>query len=79
MQSRTRRPLPNFPPPGSSGGPVVDVETGSVVGIVRGHKMSVLEGRRGDAVPAEKVFECKCPTNFLDTRLQSQDGRSIRN
>ncbi|PWN53569.1 hypothetical protein IE53DRAFT_383898 [Violaceomyces palustris] len=49
--------LPNFPPPGSSGGPVVDVETGSVVGIVKGHKMSVLEGRRGDAVPAEKVFE----------------------
>lgn len=64
VQSRTRRPLPNFPPPGSSGGPVVDVETGSVVGIVRGHKMSVLEGRRGDAVPAEKVFECKCLTNF---------------
>lgn len=58
--SQTRKPLPNFPPPGSSGGPVVDVESGSVVGIVRGHKMSPLEGRRGDAVPAEKVFECKC-------------------
>lgn len=57
IQSQTRKPLPNFPPPGSSGGPVVDVETGSVVGIVRGHKMSALEGRRGDAVPAEKVFE----------------------
>ncbi|KAJ9477534.1 hypothetical protein PHBOTO_001095 [Pseudozyma hubeiensis] len=57
MQSQTRKPLPNFPPPGSSGGPVVDVETGSVVGVVRGHKMSPLEGRRGDAVPAEKVFE----------------------
>lgn len=56
---KTRQPLPNFPPPGSSGGPVVDVETGSVVGIVRGHKMSPLEGRRGDAIPAEKVFECK--------------------
>lgn len=54
-----RQPLPNFPPPGSSGGPVVDVETGSVVGIVRGHKMSPLEGRRGDAIPAEKVFECE--------------------
>lgn len=57
VQSRTRKPLPNFPPPGSSGGPVVDVESGSVVGVVRGHKMSALEGRRGDAVPAEKVFE----------------------
>ena len=57
VHSQTRKPLPNFPPPGSSGGPVVDVETGSVVGVVRGHKMSALEGRRGDAVPAEKVFE----------------------
>ncbi|SPO21683.1 uncharacterized protein UTRI_01166_B [Ustilago trichophora] len=57
MESQTRKPLPNFPPPGSSGGPVVDVESGSVVGVVRGHKMSALEGRRGDAVPAEKVFE----------------------
>lgn len=59
VQSQTRKPLPNFPPPGSSGGPVVDVESGSVVGMVRGHKMSALEGRRGDAVPAEKVFECE--------------------
>ena len=59
VESQTRKPLPNFPPPGSSGGPVVDVESGSVVGVVRGHKMSALEGRRGDAVPAEKVFECK--------------------
>ncbi|TKY84928.1 hypothetical protein EX895_006008 [Sporisorium graminicola] len=57
LMQGTRKPLPNFPPPGSSGGPVVDVETGSVVGVVRGHKMSALEGRRGDAVPAEKVFE----------------------
>ncbi|PWZ03192.1 hypothetical protein BCV70DRAFT_224717 [Testicularia cyperi] len=57
LQTKTRQPLPNFPPPGSSGGPVVDIETGSVVGIVRGHKMSPLEGRRGDAIPAEKVFE----------------------
>lgn len=49
--------LSNFPPPGSSGGPVVETETGSVVGIVRGNKMSVLEGRRGIASPAERVFE----------------------
>ncbi|KAN0061143.1 hypothetical protein ACQY0O_006878 [Thecaphora frezii] len=55
--TKRRQSLPNFPPPGSSGGPVVDVETGSVVGIVRGHKMSPLEGRRGDAIPAEKIFE----------------------
>lgn len=69
--SKTRQPLPNFPPPGSSGGPVVDVETGSVVGVVRGHKMSPLEGRRGDAIPAEKVFECKCTTDSLLCVLRS--------
>lgn len=47
-----------FPMPGSSGGPVVDVESGSVVGIVRGQRSSELGDSRGDAVPAEKVFEC---------------------
>lgn len=49
-----------FPLPGSSGGPVVDVDTGSVVGIVRGQRTSKLGDSRGDAVPSEKVFECKC-------------------
>lgn len=52
-----RRTMSYFPLPGSSGGPVVDVETGSVVGIVRGHRTSQLHGSRGDAVPAEKIFE----------------------
>ncbi|WFD26545.1 hypothetical protein MNAN1_001528 [Malassezia nana] len=49
----------SFPMPGSSGGPVVDINTGSVVGIVRGQRSSELGDSRGDAVPAEKVFECK--------------------
>lgn len=48
-----------FPLPGSSGGPVVDIESGSVVGIVRGQRSSKLGDSRGDAVPSEKVFECK--------------------
>lgn len=47
-----------FPLPGSSGGPVVDVETGSVVGVIRGQRSSKLGDSRGDAVPSEKVFEC---------------------
>lgn len=51
------RSMTYFPVPGSSGGPVVDVDTGSVVGIVRGHRTSQLHGSRGDAVPAEKIFE----------------------
>ncbi len=54
-----RAGLASFPPPGSSGGPVVDVETGAVVGVVRGTKMSLMEGKRGDAIPAEKIFECE--------------------
>lgn len=46
----------SFPPPGSSGGPIVDAQTGAVVGITRGVKMGVLEGRRGDGIPAERLF-----------------------
>ncbi|PWN44536.1 hypothetical protein IE81DRAFT_321153 [Ceraceosorus guamensis] len=54
---RATRGVPNFPPPGSSGGPIVCAESGAVVGVTRGTKMGILEGRRGDGVPAEKVFE----------------------
>ncbi|KAK0535594.1 hypothetical protein OC834_001459 [Tilletia horrida] len=46
-----------FPPPGSSGGPIVAAREGCVVGVVRGSRTSVLEGHRGDGVPAEKIFE----------------------
>lgn len=46
----------SFPPPGSSGGPIVDAASGSVVGVTRGTKMSQLGGSRGDGIPAEKVF-----------------------
>ena len=37
--------VPNFPPPGSSGGPIVDISTGAVVGVTRGCKMTALGGR----------------------------------
>lgn len=46
-----------FPPPGSSGGPVVEVSSGSVVGVIRGTRITQLGGNRGDAVPAEKLYE----------------------
>lgn len=55
LQSRERGPA-QFPPPGSSGGPIVDAATGAVVGVTRGTKMSQLQGKRGDGVPAERVF-----------------------
>lgn len=60
LQSAVVQSSGRFPLPGSSGGPVVDIDTGSVVGIVRGQRSSKLGDNRGDAVPSEKVFECMC-------------------
>ncbi|KAI0082213.1 hypothetical protein K474DRAFT_1586402 [Panus rudis PR-1116 ss-1] len=49
------KPLPT---PGSSGGPIIDEESGAVVGMVVGTRMdSSIEGMRGWAVPAETIFE----------------------
>lgn len=68
-----------FPLPGSSGGPLVDVDTGSVVGIVRGQRTSKLGDSRGDAVPSEKVFECKCAlAEVTDTTVFALPGLGKR-
>ena len=49
------QPLPTA---GSSGGPIVDENTGAVVGIMLGSRMdSSVEGVRGWGVPAEAIFE----------------------
>ncbi|PFH50737.1 hypothetical protein AMATHDRAFT_144471 [Amanita thiersii Skay4041] len=48
------------PPPtnGSSGGPIVDEESGAVVGMVAGTRMdNRVEGLRGWGIPAEAIFE----------------------
>lgn len=48
------------PPPtfGSSGGPIVDEETGAVVGVILGTGMdNRVEGLRGYGAPAEMIFE----------------------
>ncbi|TFY74658.1 hypothetical protein EWM64_g9354 [Hericium alpestre] len=48
------------PPPtaGSSGGPIIDEESGAVVGVMLGSRMdSVAEGVRGWGVPSEAIFE----------------------
>ncbi|KAH9964437.1 hypothetical protein BC827DRAFT_1127620 [Russula dissimulans] len=49
------QPLPTT---GSSGGPIVDENTGAVVGVMLGTRMdSSIEGVRGWGVPAETIFE----------------------
>jgi len=46
------------PTAGSSGGPIVDEETGAVVGVILGSRMdNRVEGVRGWGVPAEAIFE----------------------
>lgn len=47
-----------IPTAGSSGGPIVDEESGAVVGLIRGSKLDNRhEGLRGWAVPAEAIYE----------------------
>jgi len=48
-----------LPTSGSSGGPIVDEDTGAVVGMVLGSQMdgSRVDGMRGWGVPAEIIFE----------------------
>jgi hypothetical protein len=48
------------PTPGSSGGPIVDEETGAVVGVMLGTRMdSEVDGLRGWGVPSEMIFEVR--------------------
>jgi hypothetical protein len=47
-----------LPTPGSSGGPIIDEETGAVVGVMLGTRMdNQVEGLRGWGVPAEMIYE----------------------
>ncbi|KAE9410832.1 hypothetical protein BT96DRAFT_912272 [Gymnopus androsaceus JB14] len=47
-----------LPTAGSSGGPIIDEETGAVIGVMLGTRMySRVEGTRGWGVPSETIFE----------------------
>jgi len=47
-----------LPTAGSSGGPIVDEETGAVIGVMLGTRMdNRVEGTRGWGVPSETIFE----------------------
>lgn len=49
-----------LPTGGSSGGPIVDEESGAVVGVVLGTRMdNSVEGIRGWGVPSETIFEVR--------------------
>ena len=59
-----------LPTPGSSGGPIVDENTGAVVGVMLGARMdSSVEGMRGWGVPAETIFEVGCDSSAQHINL----------
>jgi hypothetical protein len=70
-----------LPRQGSSGGPIVDVATGAVVGIVRGSMQSHGEkGARGFATPAERVFELFQLPGFQpkSKRMEQESAKQAR-
>ncbi|KAJ3736979.1 hypothetical protein DFJ43DRAFT_1129118 [Lentinula guzmanii] len=47
-----------LPTAGSSGGPIIDEETGAVIGVMLGTRMdNRVEGTRGWGIPSETIFE----------------------
>ncbi|TFK87949.1 hypothetical protein K466DRAFT_575602 [Polyporus arcularius HHB13444] len=58
------------PTPGSSGGPIIDEESGSVIGVILGTQLvNQVEGVRGWGVPAEMIYEM---FSLPGLRLKSQ-------
>lgn len=55
-----------IPQAGASGGPIVEVETGAVIGIIRGSRSSYATPReRGFGTPAEKLYDvCLCTSSL---------------
>ncbi|WWC88257.1 uncharacterized protein L201_003164 [Kwoniella dendrophila CBS 6074] len=54
------------PSPGSSGGPIIDAISGSVVGIVSGSRtLSAVKGERGYGSSAENIFELFTLPGFI--------------
>ncbi|KAG8952008.1 hypothetical protein FRC04_005341 [Tulasnella sp. 424] len=50
------------PTPGTSGAPIIDVEAGSVIGMVTGSRMyNRVEGLKGWGTPSEAIFEVTLP------------------
>ncbi len=68
-------PLPTM---GSSGGPIIDDESGAVVGVMLGTRMdNRVEGVRGWGVPSETIFEVQITfSTFSDTHQLLADVQS---
>ncbi|BGP50220.1 hypothetical protein JCM10450v2_006136 [Rhodotorula kratochvilovae] len=67
------------PSPGSSGGPVVDCETGSVVGVTRGSTHQHGERQRyGFATPAERIFELFRLPGFKTTAERNAEKQAAQ-
>nr|VWP00596.1 MIT domain-containing protein [Ganoderma boninense] len=61
------------PTPGSSGGPIVDEESGSVIGVVLGTQLvNQVEGVKGWGVPAEMIFEVRPSSMDLVSYIDMQ-------
>lgn len=60
-------PLPTV---GSSGGPIVDEESGAVIGVIVGTRMdNRIEGVRGWGVPSETIFEVCVSYAFIRIKV----------
>jgi hypothetical protein len=69
------QPLPTT---GSSGGPIVDENTGAVVGVVLGTQMdSSIKGVRGWGVPAETIFEVRERSLAINATLIRNEFRCL--
>ncbi|SCV71354.1 BQ2448_2942 [Microbotryum intermedium] len=69
----------SLPNPRSSGGPIVDVESGAVVGVVRGSTKAYGDREeRGWGTPAEKIFEWfKLPGFKSSSSNASKETRTV--
>lgn len=74
-----------IPTPGSSGGPIIDLESGSVVGVIRGSRMdNRISGLKGWATSAESVYEVGTTQNiagalFIIYRCSACQDYSFKN